>query len=395
MASQTTKSALGGMLRKHATDKTEQPADYTNLPGGIDDGIAQIVVATIGEYKTGQMKGEKFMRLAANTLEPRTVVEIKRMYDPKAIDPRTKRVGTVVIVSQKERRVEGLQTKMMFPLCDSGWDDVKKMFTVDADTNIQAALNMLRLVANDDDFTADITTEDVLAEKLKMLVEVGPFIRFSTRDGTPNERYPTPMTFETWYGGKGLENYVPPVVGQTAGKATMATTPPTGNGHAAQAQHTTSPQENHEPAPRDDRDKQAEYAKMYGKSDPVGDMAALADAAEAGDEGARQHLLDMAISLGIDEATLSGVSTFKEVYDMIQHVQGAAAPATAPEENKATAGPHVGQRAYYKISAAMKRGIEVEVTEVMLDRGKVKAKNVSNPKMVYTVPFDRLDNAPE
>lgn len=378
MTAQMTKSTIGGLLRKHSTDKTEAPQDFSRLPGGINDGRAQLVTAVMGEYKTGDSKGQKFVRLAAAVVEPTEVIEVKKVWDKDTINPKTKKKGVVKTVGEpKTRRVYGLQTSVMYPMCDSGKDDYFKS----ADDNVAEMLNMLRLVSGDDAFTADIADEDSLAEKLKMLEQVGElYVKFTTWQGEPTEKYPEPnFVSERWYGL--VKDYKPPVNGQRVGKSIMEQqAAPNGNGQ---------------------EQKNAAYAAAYGQAaaPPTSlqesgaaatqgegsDLTNLLQLALAGDQEAQGQMVEIAIGAGVPEESLSATDSFQTVYDLIVQAQAGAGNEAAPT------GPVVGQRGFYKISKAMKRGIEVEVVSVEESANTVRAKNLANPKMVYTIPFGRLD----
>lgn len=399
---QTSSTDLGGMLRKHATTAPETPQDFTRLPGGIDDGRAQLVVATIGVFKTGNTTGQKFIRLAANVVEPVMVLEIKRVWDKDAPDPRnhTKK-GAVKIVGQRERKVSGLQTSQMLPLCASNWDDVKKEFATSMDDNVKTAMSVLNLCAGCDErtpqdqiFTRNVVDEASLEEVLKHLESAAPYIKFTTSDLPPSDKFPEPKVFEKWYGSKGLENYSPPAVGAAVQKTVIGVNSP--NGGSANGPTT--------PTHEGMMDGKAAVANVMQTmqnghaGDADGALLELLSLCKQQLPDAQEQMLNLAVEAGVTQDVLDGTDDWQVVYDAIVSKRTpATTPPAAPTQTQPAAAsgpdpsnPKVGDRFFYKMSKAMPRGVEVEVTIVNAD-GSTKAKNISNPKMEFTVAKGRLD----
>ena len=190
MPAQTTKTgfSLDGALKAHAKDETQYRQDYTDLPGGIAGGEAELVAASLGEYKTGDNKGKKFVRLAATVISPVTAVKtVKRWVKDGTLK------GKVETVSSSEMKVKGLQTSIMLPLCDTK--------NATAEENVATMLNELRTIGGED-FTSEIEDEDSLVSALQSLVDADPPVRikFSTRDTEPSQQYPNSRAFTTWLG---------------------------------------------------------------------------------------------------------------------------------------------------------------------------------------------------
>lgn len=397
---QTSSTDLGGMLRKHATTAPETPQDFTRLPGGIDDGRAQLVVATMGVYKTGNTAGKKFIRLAANVAEPEMVTEIKRVWDKDAVNPRNHaKKGAVKIVGQRERKVSGLQTSQMLPLCDSGWDDVKKEFATSMDENVKTAMGVLNLCAGCDDrtpqdqlFTRNVVDEASLEEVLKHLESAAPYIKFTTSDLPPSDKFPEPKVFEKWYGSKGLENYSPPAVGAAVQKTVIGVNSP--NGGSANGPATPT----HEDANGRSAVTHIMQTMQNGHAgDADGALVELLSLCKQQLPDAQEQMLNLAVEAGVTQDVLDGTDDWQVVYDAIVAKRAPTTPPAAPTQTQPPAAsgpdpsnPKVGDRFFYKMSKAMPRGVEVEVTVVNPD-GVVKAKNISNPKMEFTVAKGRLD----
>lgn len=164
---------LSKMVAKHKGDETTY--GVVNLPGGISNGIAKLIEAKFGKYAKGKYTGEDFFRAAG------------------------------VVVSPEENGdgvpVKGLQTSIMIPLCDTTNAAGE---TTSAEEHGARLLNELRkLGANTDEME-----DDGLEELLEVLVEEGPYFRFTTSQSEATEQFPNPRVWENWHGNKGLEDYV-------------------------------------------------------------------------------------------------------------------------------------------------------------------------------------------
>src|SRR5437016_1611840 len=134
MPMQKSKSSfdINKSLQTHSTDDTDYGQDFTRLPGGISGGIAQLIDAKIGVYKTGANTGKKFFRAAGVVVSPDTATEMVKTLDER---------GKVKVVSAKEVPVKGLQTSVMVPLCDTKKADGT---VTTADEGVANMLNELR-----------------------------------------------------------------------------------------------------------------------------------------------------------------------------------------------------------------------------------------------------------
>src|SRR4051812_22954353 len=67
-------SEFDAVLKKHAADAPKQK--FADLPGGINNGVAQLVRAYFGIIDSGDNKGKKYFRASGSVVEP-TEVTVK------------------------------------------------------------------------------------------------------------------------------------------------------------------------------------------------------------------------------------------------------------------------------------------------------------------------------
>lgn len=264
--------SLGAQIVKAHAQHKDAPVDtrVQRLPGGINNGIAQLVSMTIGSYKTGTHTGKPFFRAAGTVIEPHAL--------------------------PSGQRVAGQQTSVMIPLCDTpekrtkktfmdNWADFLNVFKI-----FQVDMPPDRLKGENDQQAADrIEQYFIAAMKTLTAPDQKPYFTFSTRDWTPPKEAgrpdPTPMTFETWhdvveYNGQAQD----PSAGVEDGGAED-------NGAGA----------------ADD-----------ANSEPGGDdIAALVEAAGVQDEGAIDRLTQLALDAGVDQTAIDGAADWQEVADLI------------------------------------------------------------------------------
>jgi hypothetical protein len=272
-------------LAKHAADETDYGQDFTRLPAGIS-GIARLVSAKIGTYKTGDNTGQQYVRLAATVLEPVEAPDVIRAWENDGT-----KEGKVIIVSSAMVRTKGLQTSLMLPLCDT-----KKQ---DADTNTKEMLNHLRRLT-DPNFTADVATFKDLEEKLALLEQLKPIFRFSTSAQLPNRQYPEHRAWENWNGNEGLADY------QDSAAADAANAVNDGTGG--------TPSKNGEPA------KEPPFNEFAGgnSTDEAPDIEALVEAANKTDgEEAQAKLKELAMAAGKTEEEVDDATSWQQVAAMI------------------------------------------------------------------------------
>ena len=143
-----------------------------NLPDGIEAGIAELASLYIGEYKSGPFQGEPYFRAAGIVKQPKIHNGIP---------------------------IEGLQTSIMEPLCDTPQSQGKRKTFSD---HLDYALNELRKLGVE---TAKLDTSD-LDSVISELLENPPHFRFRTWKGQATAQFPNPRTNEVWMGAVDYED---------------------------------------------------------------------------------------------------------------------------------------------------------------------------------------------
>ncbi len=184
MGKKTGKSVFQKALVSHASDKTEFGMEFIDLPAGIKGGVAQLVEAKIGEYKTGVNQGEQFLYMAGVVIKPKKAMSITKAWQD----------GKVVVLASEEVEVEGQRTSTMEPLCATTKTDGD---IVSVDEHVANALNSLRMLGADTSVVDSPKSFEALLEALK---EAKPTFKFGTSARDPSSDYPTPRVWERWYG---------------------------------------------------------------------------------------------------------------------------------------------------------------------------------------------------
>lgn len=258
MAKQVVKSGagligkLGAKLKKaveaHKDDEVRYSGGGSDLPGGIENGIARLVLCKFGVYEKGDMKGEYYFRAQGVVVSPKVYNGIP---------------------------IEGLRTSIgPEPMCDT---PNKTRKTVEE--HVDWVLNELRKLGID---TSEMGAED-LETTAEALQEDGPYFRFRTWQGQKrkkgeagyNEAYdgpnaPDPRVNHSWAGA--IEGYDPENAEE---------------GDDEVVDNTDS--EEVEEAEEEETDASEEV-----------DYAALGKAADKSDEEAIDTLTEMATEAGLD-----------------------------------------------------------------------------------------------
>lgn len=373
MPAQRGKSSLNNLISKHAGDETVYSGDYLQLPGGIHGGIAQLVEAKIGIYKSGPNQGQEFLYLAGIVVSPQTATQIIKILEG----------NKVKIVSAKEIEIQGARTSLTMPLCET-----KKQSgdTTTADENVERALNEVRKLGGD---TSSLSSQAELEELLDDLKNASPYFRFSTSQTDPTIAYPNSRTWENWHGTKGLEDYTAEAVDGV-----------TDNTAASKAK---------QPA-------KSKSAKQTGD-----DLDSLASKADDGDEEAQTKLGDLAEKAGIGDKAIIGARNWAELVSLIraklvsliQQAELTTEQAVEPEQPEEDEGepekpdepeepeeeePQKGQVYTYrpidpKTKKPAKKPVDVEVIAVNSKAGTVDLKLLDNPKVKYTkIPWTDLES---
>lgn len=274
-------SNLDAAVKNHAADSTDY--GFIRLPGGIDNGVAQLTQCYFKEYENGENKGEFYFRAVGNVISPLSIET------PNGPFP-----------------LKGLQTSIMIAFCDT---KTKAGKLTTQDENIAEILKEMRRLGGEQ-YTEGASAED-LESLAAGLVEAAPFFKFTTSQSAPSKEYPNPRVWENWHGTPGLEDFVPPeanaIVDKTPPVAAKAPVPaPKANGKPAKAP-TPPPPVDPEPEP------------FVPESETDLDIL-LADAESDSDtSGSSQERLNaLAVEAGCDAKKVEAATSWPAVVGMIQ-----------------------------------------------------------------------------
>lgn len=334
---------LDAAVKAHADDETKY--GIIQVPPGINNGIAKLIDAKLDQYKTGKNKGEWYLRLAGVILEPDSI--------PTA---------------QGIMKVAGLQTSQMVAICDTKTNEGK---VTTLEEHISTALNEMRKLGGDE-FTKGKTGAD-LEPMVEALKEAAPFFKFTTAVRKAQTKDQTDGVWENWFGGEGLEEYVPPegseqLIDNTVPAVDTAGEAATGGDDAA-----------------------ATSGEQFSE---FGDIDSLAERADTGkDPAAVKELIELGTKVGLDDPTMEAAKTYKEVAEMIKATSGEAPPA---EEPAAEFLPAKGDPFKMEIDTLnakkqkVKKKIDIEVLTV-----DVKAKTVTVKDTATQKPVLGADKKPQ
>lgn len=372
-----------------------------NLPGGIKNGIAQLVDCKFDVYKDdtkmkkadgSSAKGEYFFYAAGTVMEP--------------------------TLNDEGVPVAGLRTSYTEPVCDTKKSDGT---VITVDEHVASILNELKKLGADVDGADGSVLEAIAAER----VEAAPFFRFSTTLAQPQIDPKTnkpklnpatkkpyePRVWENWYGIKGLEGYTAPdgsesiqddtgteAADETPADEVAADEPadevPFGDNlddlvglansddtdAAAEATEKLAALAKEAGFDSDDEPDWETVAQKIREFQAGGggeDLSALAEAAEAGDQEAADKLDELRQAAGIDDETYAGLS-WTELAEAITNAGGEEAADEAPA---ISAGDVVG---YKQINPTTKKpnakATDCEVLSVKDD--KVTLKDLTTNKTI-------------
>lgn len=355
---------LDTAAKTHATDET----DYgpTRLPGGINNGIAQLIKCYFDQYKTGNYQGEYYFRAEGVVLEP-----------------------VIVQTKHGEMKVAGLHTSIMIPVCDTRSAD-GKLTTLDE--HVAQILNEMMKLGGEE-FTAGASGGDMeaMAEQLK---EAAPFFKFSTSQSAPTEKYPDPRVWENWNGTKGLEEYVPEVNGQVEDNTVAQkpdAPPPTPSKKPTVAPPKAQPSAKAPPKPPVEPPPPAEEFNEFEDLGSLGTLASSDDEGEA--IKAREKLTEMALAGGATADQVAEAADWQAVADLIGSTptEGGESQEEKPWE------PMKGDVYLYKpldpkTKKPVKKGVEVEVMSVDLKGKTVSVQTLDAPKRIFKgLKWDALE----
>lgn len=330
MPMQTQKSSLfGKALKGHAKDEYKPREDFTELPGGIVGGVAELREAKLGRYQStpstqkSGLAGKRFLFLAGAVVEPEVAVKVTKTWKSNG---KPGGGGEVVIVGEPERvKVRGLRTSLTLSLCDTKRNTKDGPQVVSEEQNVQTALNELKGLAPDccdplADLPANASEEQ--AEKalqgiLDALKASRVRFRFSTESSEPTAQYPNPRTWHRWYGSEGVEQ---------------------GNGEQTAEDAAAGVEEGDEAAPDEtpvDEEPAAEGGEQAAEDQGVD---ALLEQANAGDEAAQQRLVELAVEAGYAQEDAWQAPSYDAVVEMINNPktgdEGEAAAETPPAKGE-------------------------------------------------------------
>lgn len=174
------KGGLKAAIKKTRGNETKR--GNVDLPPGIKNGTATLVEGVIGKYKSGNNKGESYVRLAGTVVSPK-----QHTYTPRAWKSgKGKDGGEIVNLDSVKVKTEGLRTQLMFPLCETRRT---------LEENVDDLFNTLRRLGAE---TNEIEDEDDIKEIIEGLVEEGVNFEFWTRASDPNANYPQEGCWENW-----------------------------------------------------------------------------------------------------------------------------------------------------------------------------------------------------
>lgn len=351
-------------LAAHANDDTDYGQEFIKLPGNISGGVARLIEARRGVYKTGDNKGKDFVYLAGAIIEPKTADDILKVWEN----------GKVVVKSARTVKIEGARTGMTLPLCATKSGDNE----ISQDENVATMMNELRKIAGPA-ATAEVQDEQDLDNLLATLKETKPVFRFGTRSPEPSAKYPIPRTFEQWYGNKGLENYHlengQHVEDDSASGAVTES-----------ADEPATTEEAPEPAAAISKRAEVDYATLAKKADKFDD------------EAAKDKLTEDALAAGVEQEEIDNAKNWAQVVTMIGKANaGGGGDEDQSQEEPGEWVPAVDDNVMYKpidreTKKPVKKAVQCEVVEVDEAKKTVKLRNLANTKLTYSgVKWDALE----
>lgn len=366
MPKKSGKSPVKGLLnaaKSHASEKTTV-TEFTDPPPGIKNGIAKLIVGKVGEYSSGKYKGNPFLRLAGTIVSPDSVTVQHKEWDGDQI----------VYTDPITHSCKGLQTSVMFPLCET-----KKSI----DDNVDAAFAMLRSLGGEDctESIEEASSEEEVIEAIQSLLDIlvkeGIFFRFSTSEADPNEEYPNPTVWQNW----GLATSYSPEESQDVEEDEEDE----GDDDGEEQEDETEEEEESEEEP--------EEKKETSTGD---DLDALAEAAdESGDEDSDEavRLKELALEAGVEEDDVDEAPSWSAVAGLIKKAQKKGnqedeEESEDEEEENETIKPEK-EDVYGFRPEGKKKDIAVEVTAVFKGKETCNVKDEKG-KTYRGVPWTKL-----
>lgn len=303
-------SRFGNELNQgHAAHKadTTKYSEFGDLPGGIDNGVAQLVECKLVKIKAdAKANAGQWMFYAAGIVHfPIYAVDVKK--DAKGN-----------ILSQEKVLVKGLRTKIQEIIAPT--PDKKRATIAD---HIAYIYNELRKLGVD---TSKLSSFKDIEPVMAALKKRAPYFKFRTWKGDVATSGPyagkEPIVNEFWNGVcddpyKDSQN--------TAGSAGS----PPASAHSGVTDNTaasTVP----DPEPSPDPEGAVTETEAGGETSEA-DILSLGEAANNGDDSASDRLRALALEKGFTDAQVDGAESWNDVASML--ITGASEPeATSPEE---------------------------------------------------------------
>lgn len=440
MAKQTTYSTimakLGDRARKAWEAHKHDEVDLGNmgdLPAGIQAGVAQLVDCKIGLVEEGkQSAGQPFFYAAGVVLSPKTFTHPDGTVEP----------------------LEGRRTSILEMLCDTPNSGGRRKTQGE---HMAWMMNELKKLGAD----VENASVDDLPALMEALKEAQPFFRFRTWKGSVQKTGPyagkDPKTQHTWNGQCEYEGGGTPadaVLDETdttedetgESDAAMEAPPPppsrtvrsAGNGKPSAARLPAKPttikpvasptvraakqpsappskpvapakpgKKAPPPPPAEDEELGEESFDEFSNDSGTQTLTQLGEAADGGDEAAKEALITRAEAAGFTTDDVAGADSWGAVAEMIEgaeanagETQGEESAAEEPAEEQETEWePSVGDVYKYRpIDPKTKRptakSIECEVLRVDKKARMCDLRNMDDRKTLYkTISWDKLESA--
>lgn len=421
MPSQSQTSPLFGdpnkLVNAHKQTKDAEPVTTNNdLPGGITNGVAQLVLCQLGKYKEGRNKGEPFFMAAGTVKHP---VEQKNSKGEliRVLGKRTQ-IGPIALCDVKDD-----QGNIVKPFAEA-----YATFT-----------NHLKLLCGSKDPVATIEAsgtgmspqqaalkiEQGLVALCAELLRVKPHFQFSTREGTSDEvdkvngqlfvvrkgkRVGGPFATEQLmkakfpYAGRDAT-----VFHEWTGHVEWnqeAHGQGTGSGMEEEPQRPSTDAQQHPngqaPAPGKNRLSQAAATTTVAEEPPFNelgesipddsqsndlDLSAEVAAAEAGDKAVRKQMTDTALALGFDQSEIDNAEDWQALADMIVRASKGSEGDEATKHEKAVTSPIPVKEAEVELTLLDKNGNPKvnPVNKKPLKPVKATVKEVDETKKLATL----------
>jgi hypothetical protein len=353
-------SKLDQAVTSHGGDKTDY--GMITLPAGIQNGVAKLTVCKFDVYKSGPNVGEYYFMARGVVVKPKTVK-----------------------VNGEDMHVEGLQTMIMEPVCDTKFSNGD---VVTQEQHVEKILNEMRKLGGND-YTDGAGAED-LEELAAGLQEAGPYFRFSTTPRMNKQTNQQTGVWENWHGTKGLEEFVPEdggdeVEDETEEEVKEAPKPKAKAGGDKAPPKTQTKTKAKQPEPEEPEET---------FDDGAVDLDELAKAATNDDEEAIEKLISLAVEAGYTEEEAEDADKWSDVVKMIRSPKDGDEAGDDEEKAEPSEGDTVEYEVEYKnpkTKKTAKKVIECEVVKVNKKKQTVTLKSLDGEETEYeNVGFDEL-----